>query len=132
MTDVGPKASKLRLSEEASKKLHRLSQRLGLRRNIICRVAVGRSLALPESVAAVKSANDQGLEFNRYTLTGEYDDVYRALVVQHEGKKMGDKSYFQVFLRNHIERGIVTLHREYERINSPVEFIAQLATAEQQ
>lgn len=118
---------KLKLSEETSKHLEYLSKRLGLRRNVVCRLAIGRSLTEKESVGTMNPKDSNGYEFNRYTLTGEYDSVFKALIVQHERKKMHDAEYFAKYLRNHIERGINMLYHEYERINSPVEFLVALS-----
>ncbi len=119
-------ANKLKISTERSKQLEFLSTRLGLRRNIICRLAIGRSLIEPSSVSGYKSKDSSGTEFNRYTLTGDLDDVYKALVIQHEKKRMSDEDFFAKYLRNHIERGIEILYEEYQKVNSPIEFIVRL------
>lgn len=93
----------------------------------MCRLAIGRSLAEEESVKTINPKDSNGYEFNRYTLTGEYDSIFKALIIQHEGKKMHDGEYFTKYLRNHIERGVNLLYYEYERINSPVEFLVALS-----
>jgi DNA sulfur modification protein DndE len=120
-------SSKLKLSKAASDKVDLLSNRLDIRRNIVCRLAVGRSLREPKSVRSLKPANDDGREFNRYTLTGDFDPIFKALIVQHEAKKVNDREYFAVFLRNHIENGINLLYKEFNMVNSPVEFLVSLA-----
>jgi len=117
---------RLRLSEETSHYIDDLSRKLGLRRNIICRLATGRSLAEKETVKNVKMGNNTGYEFNRYTLTGDKDQLFKALVNQHERKKLDDGEYFSKYLRNHIERGVRLLCAEYSRINSPVDFLVGL------
>ena len=78
--------SKLKISKEASKRLDYLSSKLGLRRNIVCRLAVGRSLAERESVKDIKPKDNSGYEFNRYTLTGEYDEIFKALIYSMKTK----------------------------------------------
>lgn len=95
----------------------------------MCRLAIGRSLTERESVETISPRDSNGYEFNRYTLTGEYDGIFKALIIQHEGKKMHDAEYFTKYLRNHIERGIGLLCYEYERVNSPVEFLVSLSMA---
>jgi len=82
--------TRLKISEETSKRLEYLSKRLGLRRNIVCRLAIGRSLAENESVKTVDPKDSNGYEFNRYTLTGEYDSIFKALIIQHVS---GDLKY---------------------------------------
>jgi len=119
--------SKLKLSKAASDKVDFLSNRLDIRRNIVCRLAVGRSLREPKSVRSFKPANDEGREFNRYTLTGDFDPIFKALIVQHEAKKVNDREYFSTFLRNHMEIGVNLLYKEYNMVNSPVEFLVSLA-----
>jgi len=118
--------TKLKISKEGSEYLDYLSNKLNLRRNIICRLAVGRSLDELKSVKDFRPKNSSGFEFNRYTLTGEFDEIFKALINQHEGRKLTDDQYFSSFLRNHIERGVVLLYEEYEKINSPVDFLVGL------
>lgn len=120
--------NKLKLSKESSSKLDSLSQKLNLRRNIVCRLAIGRSLVDDSSVVEIGPSDNTGFEFNRYTLTGEHDNIYKLLIVQHEGKRIDDDSYFSIYLRNHIERGIEMLYDEYQRINSPTEFLLFLSS----
>ncbi|MBL7074946.1 DNA sulfur modification protein DndE [candidate division KSB1 bacterium] len=119
-------SSRLKISKKASEQLDHLSNRLDQRRNIICRLAIGRSLAEKKSVKNLRPKDSAGYEFNRYTLTGEYDDIFKALVNQHERKRMDDREYISIFIRNHIERGIQLLYIEYQRINSPIDFFAVL------
>ena len=119
--------TKLKISKEMSEYLDYLSNKLGLRRNIVCRLAVGRSLDELNSIKDFKSKNSSGFEFNRYTLTGESDDIFKALIIQHERQNLTDDQYFLKFLRNHIERGIELLYEEYKRVNSPVDFLVMLA-----
>ena len=118
--------SRLKISKKASEQLKYLSNRLNLKRNIVCRIAIGRSLAVKESVRNVRPKDSTGYEFIRYTLTGDYDNIFKALIIQHEGKKLTENEYYPKYLRNHIERGINLLYIEYKRINSPIEFLARL------
>jgi len=119
-------STRLRLSKKTSDALNILSIKLDLRRNIICRIAVGRSLAEKITVENLKPEDSSGTELNRYTITGEQDELYRALINQHEKKKLNDFEYFSKYLRNHIERGVGLLLKEYNRINSPIDFLVGL------
>ena len=120
--------NKLKLSKESSSKLDSLSTKLNLRRNIICRLAIGRYLVDSSSVFEIEPLDNTGFEFNRYTLTGEHDNFFKLLIIQHEGKKFDDDTYFSIYLRNHIERGIEILYDEYQIINSPTEFLLFLSS----
>lgn len=118
--------TKLKVSSSAQEKLEHLSLRLGLRPNIICRLALGRSLSIPQSVRPFEPSDSAGTEFNRHTLTGEFDEIFEILICQHEGRKIGEDMYFPIFFRNHLERGIDSLHNEYQEINSPINFLLGL------
>lgn len=121
--------SRLKLSKEVSQKLLYLSNKLKLRRNIVCRLAVGKSLTEKETVKNLEFEDSAGFEFNRYTLTGNYDGLTKALIIQHGKKKISDSEYFSKYLRSHIERGINLLYLEYNKVNSPIEFLVQLASS---
>ncbi len=76
----------------------------------------------------MKFDDSLGYEFNRYTLTGEHDLVFKALVVQYEQSQLSDNEFFTKHLRNHIERGIAVMYREYKVTNSPSDFLVRLAS----
>jgi len=122
--------NKLKISEEASKQLKFLSNKLDLRRNIICRIAVAESLNNKKLISSFEPMDSQGLEFNRYTLTGDQDLLFKSLIIQHEGRKIDEDDFFSVYFRNHIERGLDTLQKRYQKINSPVDFLLKLANTE--
>lgn len=58
-----------------------------------------------------------GLELNRQTITGEWDDMYKALIEMREGKHIDDDSYVQKYLKAHLDRGALLLYGEF-RSNS--------------
>ena len=131
-------SNKLQLSKLATKELDHLSARLDLRPNIICRLALGRSLSIKVSVKDYQRTEEEekGVEkvvpkeFNRFTLTGEEDIFYKILVYQHEYEcnnvKIPENQYYHEYFRLHLERGLDSLHYEYQRVNSPVQFLRSL------
>lgn len=126
----GVSTSKVKLSKDTSEKLIMLTSRLGFKsRFVICRLAIGRSLREGKSVRSYQISDNDGIEFNRSTLTGDGDLLFKALIVQLEQKRMTDEEYFSSYLRKHIERGVDLLHGEYMKINSPVEFLVTLASS---
>lgn len=125
-------STRLKLSKEKSAHLDSLSIKLGLRRNIICRLAIGRSLVEKESVKEFEHEDSLGYELNRTTVAGNHDALFRALITQHEGRKLNDFEFFSQFLRNHIERGVELLVEEYSKINSPVDFLVRLVDYDKQ
>jgi DNA sulfur modification protein DndE len=71
--------NRIRVGAEATNKLKVLKARTGLTPNVLCRLAL--TLSLSESgLPNTASYDDQGQEFNRYTLTGEWDQLFLALL----------------------------------------------------
>ncbi|MDD4437785.1 MAG: DndE family protein [Tissierellia bacterium] len=131
-------SNKLQLSKLATKELDHLSARLDLRPNIVCRLALGRSLTINVSVKKYQriEGEEKGVEkvvpkeFNRFTLTGNEDALYKILIYQHEygcnKVKISENQYYQGYFRLHLERGLDSLYYEYQRVNSPVQFLRSL------
>jgi len=118
---------KIKISNVATENLDFLSRKLDLRRNIICRLAVSKSLNISNSILNFKIEDNNGREFNKYTLTGDKDIIYKALIMQHENKKIDEEEYVTIYLRNHIERGLSVMKKEYEKINSPTDYLVGLS-----
>lgn len=119
-------STKLKLSKESSNKLDYLSNRVGLRRNLLCRIAMGKAIAEGKLFEKIIASDSAGYEFNRYTLTGDRDELYKALVVQHENKIISEEEYLPKYLKYYIEEGLHILHSDFQRINSPSEFLLSL------
>jgi len=131
-------SNKLQLSKLATKELDHLSARLDLRPNIVCRLAIGRSLSIKVSIKEYQRTKEEEIgaddvipkEFNRFTLTGEEDALYKILVYQHEYNcnkvKISENQYYLGYFRLHLERGLDSLYFEYQRVNSPVQFLRSL------
>ncbi len=115
--------SKLRISADATSKLRTLRQRTGLTPNLICRMAVMISLE-EGSIGGVPPPDEDGSEFNAYTLTGEYGALFAALVRWvEEGpstKTPLDDDALLARLRGHLHRGVGTL---LVRAKSPVDIL---------
>ncbi len=76
------------------------------------------SIALSIREEAALEENDfktdnEGLELNRQTITGEYDDLFKALIIGKEGIPLQDEAYFPLYLKAHLDRGAKLLMAEY-------------------
>ena len=60
------------------------------------------------------STDNNGLELNRQTITAEYDDLFKCLVMLKEGRHIDDDEYFQKYLKAHLDRGARLLHSEFK------------------
>ena len=104
--------SKLKISADATSKLRSLRQRTGLTPNLLCRIAVMLSLA-EGPLGNAPPPDEDGSEFNAYTLTGEYGALCAALLRWvEEGpfpEEPLDNGTLLVRFRGHIHRGVGTL-----------------------
>jgi DNA sulfur modification protein DndE len=118
--------NKINLSADATSRLRSLRQRAQLTPNLLTRVAL--MLSLEEgSVAGVAVPDEDGMEMNRYTLTGDYDALFVALLrAVEEGAREGGAlrdDELLMRLRTHLHRGVGTLA---VRVKGPLD-IARLA-----
>ena len=121
-------ADKLKLTKETADKLNFLSTRLNMRRNVICRIAIGMSFSQSTPVEDHLIGDTQGYEFNRATVMGSEEYIFMAIATHIQGHTLSEDIFFNVIVRNHIERGIAKLLEDYERTNSPTDFVKKLLT----
>jgi DNA sulfur modification protein DndE len=109
-------ATRIRLAPALMQKLSRLKGRTGLTPNILCRIALLYSLRdnLPlPNMAPETDETASGVEMNRVTLFGEWEDVYEALVKQWCFERGVTEQHDRTWLDwalIHIERGTDYLH----------------------
>lgn len=60
------------------------------------------------------NTDTDGLELNRQTITGEYDDLFKALIVNKNGSDLSEEEYFPKYLKAHLDRGAKLLYAEYK------------------
>lgn len=118
-------ASKLKLPQESSKKLDLMSANLHLRRNIICRIAIGMSLS-EVTPPEIDNSDNSGTEFNQPTIMGTDESVLKALITQHFRRKIKENEFFSIYVRAEIIRGLDMMVSDYSKINSPVRYMEQL------
>lgn len=119
---------RLRTSKKTEEQLKTLQKSLHLQPNLIARLAVSLSLSDPSSVMPDDHHDQLGLEFNRVTLTGEYDSVYKALIIQHTNHPLPDEEYFPGYLKAHLERGVSLLENAYQYAGNYEKFVLQLSS----
>ena len=115
--------SRIKVSEDATKQLSTLKGRLKVTPNFICRMALCTSL---EETGSPNPAqyDQEGQEFNRYTLTGEYDPLFSALVREKLAKDgLEIDEYFDEQYRAHLNRGIATLFGRVKGMGDLVDLV---------
>lgn len=103
--------SKLRISTDASGKLRYLRQRMGITPNLLCRYALLMSLE-DGPIGNTPIPDDDGQEFNAYTLTGDQTQLLLATISYVEDpsdrKNLTEERILEL-LRSHIHRGVGAL-----------------------
>ena len=109
------KLSKLRLTKEASSRLRFLAGKAGLTPNLLCRMGFCMSLAEPGTPDPADYPEEER-EFNRYTLLGEHDAFFIALLKERHRKDKSTDSLEDAF-RAHMNRGVILLQRRLRDID---------------
>jgi DNA sulfur modification protein DndE len=108
---------KIQLDEASTQLLKTLKLRTGLTHQYICRIAFCTSLAEAGDVDP-NAFDERGLEFNRYTLTGEWDALFLAYL--REWISVGDPDHRFTegdWVRAHINRGLTILPRRVRTLS---------------
>jgi DNA sulfur modification protein DndE len=98
--------NRIRISEKATFRLNQMKGRTQLTPNILSRIAICYSLNDP-AVPNPADYDEKGQEINRFTLTGEWDTLFVALIKErciHDGLDPEKDLYDQ--LRAHLNRGV--------------------------
>ena len=110
---------KLRTSKETMDIFSSLNAIVHLQPFALCKLAIALSLRSGESLTEVDfRSNNEGLELNRQTITGEYDELFKALIIKNANKSLTDEEYFPRYIKAHIDRGARMLMAEYKYSNN--------------
>lgn len=109
------KLTKLRLTTEASNRLRFVAGKTGLTPNLLCRLGFCLSLA-DLSIPSPGDYPEQDREFNRYTLLGEYDALFVALLMERCRRDGLNLARLPEYFRAHMNRGIVLLQQRVKNI----------------
>jgi DNA sulfur modification protein DndE len=102
--------NKIKLTADSSERLKQLKAKTGLTPNILCRIGFCLSLK-DNSVPDPEKYPEEDREFNRYTLLGEWDSLYVALLRQRLASDGLTDHTEEAYFRAHLNRGIYSLSR---------------------
>lgn len=109
------KLTRLRLSKDASNRLRFLAGKTGLTPNLLCRIGFCLSLGEP-SLPDLEAYPDEDREFNRYTLLGEYDPLFIALLKERCMEDSIPPESLPNYFRAHMNRGVLLLQQRVRGI----------------
>lgn len=107
------------VSSEVDQRLRTLKSNTGLTPNLSCRLGFVLSLAEPGIPDPSLYGEGTGREFNRYTLTGPWDDLFFALLRERmvaDGFDL-DKDLEAQF-KAHLARGVVLLYQRLKSVDN--------------
>lgn len=85
---------------------------------ILAKLAISMSIKSGKPLTEGNLKTDNfGLELNRQTITGEWDELYKCLIEMFEGRHIGDDEYFQKYLKAHLDRGARMIYSEFKYNN---------------
>lgn len=115
---------RIRFSREADNWLRVIKSRTGITPNILCRIAFCLSLEEPGLPDPAKYPEDSDREINRYTLLGEYDQLYVALLQQRLARERATPTaLLDAQFRAHVHRGIMLLANRLKGLSDLVELV---------
>jgi DNA sulfur modification protein DndE len=117
------------VGEDVDQRLRNLKARTGLTPNLLCRLGYCLSLAEQNIPDPQLYAEGQVREFNRYTLTGQWDVFFFALLRQRLVQDgLDPETHLEAQFKAHLSRGVLML---YQRLKN-LEDLADLVTEAQQ
>lgn len=107
------KLTRLRVCKEVDQRLSHLKSKTGLTPNLLCRIGFCLSLNDPTIPNVADYPPDSERELNRYTLTGEWDLLFVALLRERIAQDDPDQTIPpEDHFRAHVNRGVLLLfHR---------------------
>jgi len=123
------KLTKLRLTKDASNRLRFLAGKTGLTPNLLCRLGFCLSLGEP-TVPNPEEFQDEDREFNRYTLLGEYDPLFIALLRERCREDCVAPERLPDYFRAHMNRGVVLLQQRAKGIADLAQLVPSISPKE--
>ena len=118
--------NRIYVGEEVDWRLRNLKARTGLTPNLLCRLGFCLSLAEPGIPDPQLYADGQAREFNRYTLTGQWDQFFFALLrerlVQDE---LNPEVHLEEQFKAHLSRGVLLLYQRLKRLEDLATLVAE-------
>jgi DNA sulfur modification protein DndE len=113
---------KLKTSSNTGEIFAELEKRTYLKPYTLVKHAIAWSVKEKTSVEGYKSDNN-GLELNRQTITGNYDTYFKVLIEQVEGKQLTEEEYFPDYVKAHIDRGAIILQNMFKHAGNLDQYI---------
>lgn len=103
---------------KTSKKTKDIFEEIGSSSNLkpfaLSKIAIALSLKDSNSIDLYNETDTNGLELQRSTVTGEFDNVYKSLMEVNLNKHLTDDEYYPLYTKKHIDKGAEILQSLYK------------------
>jgi DNA sulfur modification protein DndE len=131
--DINPKErserlvlNRIHIGKETDQRLRSLKARTGLTPNLLCRLGFCLSLAEPGIPDAQLFTEGNAREFNRYTLTGQWDSFFFALLRERLNQDGLDlESDLEPQFKAHLNRGVLLLSQRLKNVADLASIVAE-------
>lgn len=120
--------TKVHLGEGVDFRLRNLKARTGLTPNLLCRLGFCFSIEQPGVPDISLYEGGQPREFNRYTLTGQWDALFFALLRQRLFRDGLDTEHdLETQFKAHISRGVYLLSQRIKKPSDIARLVSECA-----
>ena len=103
---------------KTSKKTKEIFEVIGSSSNLkpfaLSKIAIALSLKDSNPIDLYYETDTNGLELQRSTVTGEFDNVYKSLMEVNLNKHLTDDEYYPLYTKKHIDKGAEILLNLYK------------------
>ena len=118
--------NRIYIGEEIDQRLRNLKARTGLTPNLLCRLGFCLSLE-EEGIPDVHLyAEGQVREFNRYTLTGQWDMFFFALLRERLVQdRLDPEKDLEAYFKAHLCRGVMLLYQRLKNLEDLADMVQE-------
>jgi len=121
------KLTRLRVCHEVDQRLVSLKARTGLTPNLLCRIGFCLSLNDPATPNPDLYPPDSDRELNRYTLTGEWDSFFVAILRERCAYDSLDlDADLEDQFRAHVNRGVLLLYNRVKHLGDLARLVQEV------
>ena len=103
---------------KTSKKTKEIFEEVGSSSNLkpfaLSKIAIALSLKDDNSIDLYEETDTNGLELQRSTVTGEFDNMYKSLMEVNLNRHLTDDEYYPLYTKKHIDKGAEILQNLYK------------------
>ena len=118
---------KLKTSKRTMEIFEQVGQSTNLQPFSLSKIAIALSVASNKPLTENDfKSNNEGLELNRQTITGEHDTLFKSLIISELKEPITDEEYFPKYMKAHLDRGAILLESEFKYSRNFLDHLCKL------